>query len=87
MTTQTVHEPSTAARPAGRPATSRPRRSRAQRGRWTLTTVLALCSLTVLVPLYVTVSMAFKTTAQAVDGNAFSLPGLGAWTALPRPGP
>jgi len=29
---------------------------------------------TVIIPLYVTVSMAFKTQAQAVDGNAFSLP-------------
>jgi raffinose/stachyose/melibiose transport system permease protein len=28
----------------------------------------------VLIPLYVTVSMAFKTSAQSVDGNAFSLP-------------
>ncbi len=41
---------------------------------WTTTLLLALCSLTVLVPLYVTISMAFKTTAQAVDGSAFSLP-------------
>lgn len=41
---------------------------------WPLTVVLAVCSLTVLVPLYVTVSMAFKTTRQSVDGNAFSLP-------------
>ncbi|KZC95449.1 MULTISPECIES: carbohydrate ABC transporter permease [Clavibacter] len=39
-----------------------------------LTILLVLCTLTVLVPLYVTVSMAFKTSAQAVDGNAFSLP-------------
>ena len=36
--------------------------------------MLAVCTLSVLVPLYVTISMAFKTTAQAVDGNAFSLP-------------
>ncbi|MGB7817768.1 MAG: carbohydrate ABC transporter permease [Ornithinibacter sp.] len=41
---------------------------------WTATIVLAVCTLSVLVPLYVTISMAFKTTAQAVDGNAFSLP-------------
>ena len=44
------------------------------RGRWPLTIILAVCSLTILVPLYVTVSMAFKTTKQSVDGNAFSLP-------------
>ena len=41
---------------------------------WTLTVLLGLACLTVLVPLYVTVSMALKTTGQAVDGNAFSLP-------------
>ncbi|KQO65249.1 ABC transporter permease [Curtobacterium sp. Leaf261] len=40
----------------------------------TTTILLVICSLTVLVPLYVTISMAFKTTSQAVDGNAFSLP-------------
>jgi raffinose/stachyose/melibiose transport system permease protein len=44
------------------------------RTNWPLTIVLAVCSLTVLVPLYVTLSMAFKTTSQSVDGNAFSLP-------------
>ncbi|WP_228484744.1 carbohydrate ABC transporter permease [Microbacterium cremeum] len=38
------------------------------------TIVLILCAVTVLLPLYVTISMAFKTTGQAVDGNAFSLP-------------
>jgi raffinose/stachyose/melibiose transport system permease protein len=41
---------------------------------WTLTVVLGLASLTVLIPLYVTLSMAFKTTEQSVDGNALSLP-------------
>lgn len=44
------------------------------RPNWAATIILAICTLTVLVPLYVTVSMAFKTQAQAVDGNAFSLP-------------
>ncbi|MGQ7786264.1 carbohydrate ABC transporter permease [Nesterenkonia sp. PF2B19] len=39
-----------------------------------LTVVLALCTLTVLVPLFVTVSMAFKSGAQAVQGEAFTLP-------------
>jgi len=38
------------------------------------TVLLVVASLTVLVPLYVTVTMAFKTSAQAADGNAFSLP-------------
>jgi raffinose/stachyose/melibiose transport system permease protein len=39
-----------------------------------LTIVLVLCAVTVVVPLYVTLTTAFKTQAQAVDGNAFSLP-------------
>lgn len=47
---------------------------RAERVNWPGTIILAICSLTVLVPLYVTISMAFKTTHQAVDGKAFSLP-------------
>ena len=45
-----------------------------QRTNWAATAVLIVCTLGVLVPLYVTISMAFKTTGQAVDGNAFSLP-------------
>ncbi|MCR2762642.1 carbohydrate ABC transporter permease [Microbacterium sp. zg.B48] len=45
-----------------------------ERTNWSGTIVLLLCTLTVLIPLYVTVSMAFKTQSQAVDGNAFSLP-------------
>jgi raffinose/stachyose/melibiose transport system permease protein len=53
----------------------RPRVSaRGERFNWPLTIILAICSLTVLIPLYVTLTMAFKTTSQAVDGNAFSLP-------------
>jgi len=39
-----------------------------------LTIILILGAVTVIIPLYVTISMAFKTQAQAVDGNAFSLP-------------
>jgi len=50
------------------------RRRRIGRSSWKTTLLLALCSLTILIPLYVTVSMAFKTTEQAVDGNAFALP-------------
>ena len=49
-------------------------RRRLGRGSWRTTAILALCTLTILVPLYVTVAMAFKTTEQAVDGHAFSLP-------------
>jgi raffinose/stachyose/melibiose transport system permease protein len=56
----------------------RPRRARRtprmERVNWSATIILMLCAVTVLLPLYVTISMAFKTTGQAVDGNAFSLP-------------
>jgi len=46
-----------------------------ERVNWTTTIVLALCSLTVLVPLFVTISMSFKTGAQATNPNgAFTLP-------------
>ncbi|GAT71822.1 multiple sugar-binding transport system permease protein MsmG [Microbacterium sp. HM58-2] len=41
---------------------------------WSGTIILILCAVTVLLPLYVTISMAFKTQSQAVDGNAFSFP-------------
>jgi len=44
------------------------------RSSWSLTILLILCAVTVIIPLYVTVAMAFKTQGQAVDGNAFSLP-------------
>jgi raffinose/stachyose/melibiose transport system permease protein len=47
---------------------------RRRRTNWPVTIVLALASLTVLAPLYVTLSMAFKTSGQSVDGNAFALP-------------
>ena len=64
--------------PRGREPRSVARAPRAGRGggrpRWGTTILLALCAITVLVPLYVTISMAFKTPAQAVDGNAFALP-------------
>jgi raffinose/stachyose/melibiose transport system permease protein len=49
-------------------------RFRMERVNWTGTIIIALCAVTVLIPLYVTISMAFKTQSQAVDGNAFSLP-------------
>ena len=49
-------------------------RTRGERVSWSTTIILILCAVTVLLPLYVTISMSLKTTAQAVDGNAFSLP-------------
>jgi raffinose/stachyose/melibiose transport system permease protein len=57
-------------------ATTRRRRGRVgqETTNWSTMVILFLCALTVLVPLYVTITMSLKTTAQAVDGNAFSLP-------------
>ena len=65
MSTQTL---TTLPTPGRRP------RVRMERVNWSGTILLILCAVTVLLPLYVTISMAFKTTGQAVDGNAFSLP-------------
>jgi raffinose/stachyose/melibiose transport system permease protein len=58
-------------------AVGKPRRApkaKPERVNWSATTILVLCAVTVLLPLYVTVSMAFKTQGQAVDGDAFSFP-------------
>jgi raffinose/stachyose/melibiose transport system permease protein len=49
-------------------------RTKGERVSWSTTVILLLCAVTVLLPLYVTISMAFKTDTQSVDGNAFSLP-------------
>ncbi|GAA2728939.1 carbohydrate ABC transporter permease [Cellulomonas aerilata] len=38
------------------------------------TITLLVCSIAVFLPLYATVTMAFKTTAQSVNGQVFSLP-------------
>lgn len=38
------------------------------------TVVLLACAVAVFLPLYATVTMAFKTTAQSVDGRVFALP-------------
>ena len=54
--------------------TERQPRFRMERVNWPGTIILILCAVTVLLPLYVTISMALKTPEQAVDGNAFSLP-------------
>lgn len=55
-----------------------PRRRRGKVGRDRInrpaTALLMVGALAVLVPLFVTVNMSLKTTEQAVDGNAFSLP-------------
>ena len=70
LTAQELHH--TEATPAGN-GRRRPG-LKVERVNWPGTTILVLCAVTVLLPLYVTVSMAFKTQGQAVDGNAFSFP-------------
>lgn len=76
MTITTARAETTGADSAPAPVRPARRRDRVggERTNWTATILLAVCALTVLVPLYVTVSMSLKTTAQAVDGRAFSLP-------------
>ena len=63
---------------AGRDADAVTRRRRGRVGRERpnrlVTALLVLGTITVLIPIYVTITMSLKTTAQAVDGNAFSLP-------------
>lgn len=81
--TQAAAKPIATAAPraAGRveaPATTTRRRRGGRVGQertnWTTMAILFLCAVTVLLPLYVTISMSLKSTSQAVDGNAFSLP-------------
>lgn len=59
--------------PGGGKSTSRGKVGQ-ERTNWAATILLVIASLTVLIPLYVTVSMAFKTTQQSTDANAFALP-------------
>ncbi|NHT17215.1 carbohydrate ABC transporter permease [Cellulomonas sp. IC4_254] len=74
MATQTTTAAPATARGTGRRAGRSTGHVRSERTNWSGTVVLVLCAVTVLLPLYVTVSMAFKTQGQAVDGQAFSLP-------------
>jgi raffinose/stachyose/melibiose transport system permease protein len=61
------------------PGASQPRRTRSSRGgvtggiNWWLTALMAVCSLTVLIPLYFTVVTALKTPDQ-LGGTGFELP-------------
>jgi raffinose/stachyose/melibiose transport system permease protein len=41
---------------------------------WTLTAIVIACSLTVLLPLYFTLAMAFKSAQQAASGTGFAWP-------------
>ncbi len=49
-------------------------RVKMERVNWSGTIILLLCAVTVILPLYVTISMSLKTGAQTTDGNALSLP-------------
>ena len=66
------HDPESSTTPRAR----RMRRGKVGRDRINrpATALLMVGTLAVLVPLFVTVNMSLKTTEQAVDGNAFSLP-------------
>ena len=82
MSTTQTSTPPAGRSSAGDPSTPTPgarRRGRRKgvgtdRYNWPLTAILIVCSLAVLIPLLVTVNMSLKTTAQAVDGSAFTLP-------------
>ena len=55
-------------------ATQRPTVGDGGRSRWGLTLLLVLCTLIVVLPFFVTISMALKSGDQAVEGEAFALP-------------
>lgn len=62
--------------PQPQPVIRSPRRQRRDGGRtkWGITALLAVCSLTVLVPLYFTIAMALKSAKQATSGTGFGWP-------------
>lgn len=72
MTTQTATSDSTRAIVV--PRSGKRSRGTVERVNWSTTIILFLCAVTVLLPLYVTISMSLKTAGQSVDGNAFALP-------------
>lgn len=57
-------------------ATSEPQEIKVSKDRvsWGTTIVLIVCSFSVLIPLLVAILMAFKTSTQAADGQAFTMP-------------
>jgi raffinose/stachyose/melibiose transport system permease protein len=79
MSTTTTTPSTAASGPAG--STSTQPRGRGKRHKigtektnWPMTIILIVCSLAILIPLFVTINMSFKTGAQATDGQAFTLP-------------
>ena len=79
MTTSTT---TAAQEVAAIPATTTPRRRRRERDgeedtrkvNWWATALIAVCSLTILIPLYLAVAVALKTPAQLASGTGFELP-------------
>ncbi len=68
-------EVSTPAVAAPRIRTRRPRRMpEGGRVNWGLTIIVAICSLTILIPLYFAIAMALKSPAQTGTGTGFNFP-------------
>lgn len=59
---------------AGSASPAGPAGQKANRRSWGLTVLLGIASLVILLPFFVTISMAFKPGEQAVEGEAFALP-------------
>lgn len=74
MTTQIVPSPSEGFDYEVKTKKSRMRSGSKGSGVWTLTGLLMLCTVTVILPFFVAISMAFKTKDQAVLNEAFTLP-------------
>lgn len=72
MTAQTLTTTTPGQVPVRRPRRSR--RGGEERTSRGATVALVVCTLAVLTPLYATLTMAFKTTEQSVDGQVFSVP-------------
>lgn len=69
MATPIVETPQ-ALPPSAKGSVGRPRERRSSR----LTILLVLCAFTIVIPLYLAVTMALKTNGQAATGNGLSLP-------------
>jgi raffinose/stachyose/melibiose transport system permease protein len=70
-------------------ANGRPRRQRdadddTRKTNWWATALIAVCSLTVLIPLYLAVVVALKTPAQLTEGTGFEWPNPVRWENFPE---
>ena len=57
-----------------------------RRTNWWATAVIAVCALTVLIPLYLAVVVALKTPDQLVGGTGFEWPNPVRWENFAKPG-